>query len=83
MVTKYCESCNLQVQNLKRHLNSKKHKRFQDLQEYGNYSEQQPQQQNNILEKQLKDKGRTSWLGYLYVFFAYIFNMMRLQRIKR
>jgi hypothetical protein len=80
MATKYCEVCSLQVINLRRHLNSKKHLRFQDLQEYGNYGDQQP---NNILGKQLKDKGHTSWLGYLYVFFAYIFNMMRLQRIKR
>ncbi len=82
MPTKYCEVCSLNVVNLKRHLNSKKHKRFQEWLDYGNYGNQEWQDHNNDIGKGLKDKGRTQVLGYLYIFFAYIFSLMSFKRVK-
>lgn len=79
MATKYCEICSLQVQNLKRHLNSKKHKRFQGLEEYSNYGDQQCQQQNNILGNKYKEKGR-NFLVIIYMFFINWFYNNKLVR---
>jgi hypothetical protein len=69
MPTKYCEVCSRQVVNLKRHINSEKHKRFQHLSEYGNYPDHQ---QNNILRKQLKDKGLSYYWGLVLLIIAYL-----------
>jgi hypothetical protein len=80
MATKFCEVCSKNVVNLNRHLKSKKHLRFQNWTEYGNYSDDEIKQQNNILAKQLKDK---TLLSYLYAFFAYILYIMSFQRVKR
>lgn len=83
MATKFCEVCSKNVVNLNRHLKSKKHLRFQNWTEYGNYSDDEIKQQNNILAKQLKDNNPNTLLSYLYAFFAYILYIMSFQRVKR
>ncbi len=80
MLTNTCEVCCIKVVNLNRHLKSKKHLRFQQIAEYGNYSDEEMKTHNNILAKQLKDR---SLLGYLYAFFAYILYIVSFQRVKR
>lgn len=83
MTKHFCEICSIEVCNLSRHRQTRKHKRFEHSQQYGNYSDEQLQEHNNILRKGFKDNGRIEWLSYLYTFFAYIFNIMSLQRVER
>jgi hypothetical protein len=82
MPTKYCEVCSLNVVNLNRHIKSKKHKRFQEWLDYGNYGDQEWQDHNNNIRKGLKDKGRIPFLTYLYSFFAYILTLMCFKRVQ-
>ena len=82
MPTKYCEVCATNVVNLSRHIKSQKHKRFQEWQEYGNYAEEEWQEHNNNIRKQFNDKHHTTFLTYLYAFFAYIISLMCFKRVQ-